>query len=143
MLQAEDQVTILYENNQQVRRVYVGAPHPDNSARSWYGHSVGHYDADTLIVDTVAQREDTELDRFGTLHTDALHVVERYRLLDANTLQVIFTVEDQKAFTMPWRGVATYERTDIGFPEFICAENNRATFEDQQFDIPVDMAPAF
>ena len=143
LLQEADQTTILYENNQQIRRVYMNEEHPADLERSWYGHSVGHYEGDELVVDTVAQVEFTELDRYGTLHSDALRVVERYKLLDENTLQVVFTVEDQKAFTMPWRGVATYRRTDIGFPEFICAENNRPTFDDQHFRIPTDFTPDF
>ena len=107
ILQAAGQTTVLYENNQQWRRVYMNEEHPEDLPRTWYGHSVGHYEGDELVVDTIAQVDFTELDRFGTLHTDALRVVERYKLLDPNTLQIIFTVEDQKAFTMPWRGVAT------------------------------------
>jgi hypothetical protein len=143
LLQDAGQTTVLYENNQQMRRVYMNEEHPEDLPRTWYGHSVGHYEGDELVVDTIAQVDFTELDRFGTLHTDALHVVERYKLLDPNTLQIIFTVEDQKAFTMPWRGVATYRRTDYGFPEFICAENNRDTMADQRFAIPTELTPNF
>ena len=143
LLQGAEQTTILYENNQQVRRVYMNEEHPEGLPRTWYGHSVGHYEGDELVVDTIAQVDFTELDRFGTLHTDALRVVERYKLLDENTLQIIFTVEDQKAFTMPWRGVAVYRRTDLGFPEFICAENNRDTMDSQQFSIPTEFTPDF
>jgi len=143
LLQDADQTTILYENNQQIRRVYMNEEHPEGLPRTWYGHSVGHYEGDELVVDTIGQVEFTELDRFGTLHTDALHVVERYKLLDENTLQIVFMVEDQKAFTMPWRGVATYRRTDYGFPEFICAENNRDTMAAQRFAVPTDFTPDF
>jgi hypothetical protein len=142
-LQARDQLTIIYENNQQVRRVYMNQKHPENLKRSWYGHSVGHYEGDKLVIDTIGQVDFTEVDRFGTLHTEALHVVERYRLIDDEFMEVIFTVEDQGAFTMPWRGVATYRRTDLTFPEYICAENNRATTEDQSFDVPHDLTADF
>jgi hypothetical protein len=142
-LQGPDQLTILYENNQQIRRVYMNQKHPENFERSWYGHSIGHYEGDTLVIDTIGQVDNTELDRFGTLHTDALHVVERYRIREDGILEAIFTVEDQGAFTMPWRGVATYIPQDISFPEFICAENNRATTEDQVFDVPDDLEPDF
>lgn len=142
-LQAPDQLTIIYENNQQVRRVYMNQGHPENLERSWYGHSVGHYEGDTLVIDTIAQVDFTEVDRFGTLHTDKLHVVERYRLIDDEFMEVIFTVEDQGAYTMPWRGVASYRRTNLTFPEFICAENNRATTEDQEFAVPHDLTPDF
>ena len=142
-LQEADQVTILYENNQQIRRVYMNQKHPDDLQRSWYGHSVGHYEGDTLVIDTIAQVDFTELDRFGTLHTDKLHVVERYHIDEEGFLQVIFTVEDQGAFTTPWRGVAQYRPTDQHFPEFICAENNRATHDGQEFDVPTDLTPDF
>ena len=136
VLQASDQVTILYENDQQVRRVYLNQDHPGGLGPSWYGHSVGHYEGGTLVIDTVAQNATTELDRFGTLHSDQLHVVERYSMLDANKMQVVFTVEDPKAFTMPWRGVATYRRAGNILPEYVCAENNRSTNLTQHFDVP-------
>jgi len=142
-LQTEDQVTILYENNQQIRRVYMNEKHPEELPRTWYGHSVGHYEGDTLVIDTVGQIDFTELDRFGTPHTDKLHVVERYRIDEAGFLEVIFTVEDQGAFTTPWRGMAQYRPTNQNFPEYICAENNRATTEDQEFDVPQDTTPFF
>lgn len=142
-LQAPDQLTILYENNQQVRRVYMNQKHPENIERSWYGHSIGHYEGDTLVIDTIGQVDFTEVDRFGTLHTEALHVVERYRVVDDEFMEVIFMVEDQGAYTIPWRGKAIYRRTDIKFPEFICAENNRATTETQSFDVPEEFTPDF
>jgi hypothetical protein len=142
-LQAPDQLTIIYENNQQIRRVYMNQKHPDNREASWYGHSIGHYEGDTLVIDTIGQVDFTEVDRFGTLHTGALHVVERYRIREDGVLEVIFTVEDQGAFTMPWRGVATYNPQDIWFPEYICAENNRDTTDDQSFDVPHDLTPDF
>ena len=147
LLQAPDQVTILYENNQQIRRVYMNAEHPEDLKPTWYGHSVGHYEGDELVIDTVGQHEFTELDRFGTLHSDALHVVERYRMLEDGRMRVLITVDDPKAFTMPWRVQATYKPLDIpegfAFPEFICAENNRATNLTQIFDTPTDTTPDF
>jgi hypothetical protein len=143
LVQAPDQVTMLYENNQQVRRVYMNQKHPDNPPRTWYGHSVGHYEGDTLVIDTIAQVDSTEVDRFGTPHTDKLHVVERYRIDVGGFLEVIFMVEDEGAFTMPWRGMAQYRPTYQDFPEYICAENNRATMDSQAFDIPNDTTPDF
>jgi hypothetical protein len=147
LLQTEGQTTILYENNQQIRRVYMNEEHPADLKPSWYGHSVGHYEGDELVIDTVAQVEFTELDRFGTLHSDQLHVVERYRMLDDGRMRVMVTVTDPKAFTMPWRVQATYKRLAIpegfAFPEFICAENNRPTYPGQVFDTPTDTTPDF
>jgi hypothetical protein len=136
LLQSPGQVTLLYENNQQVRRVYLGENHPGGLEPTWYGHSVGHYEGDTLVIDTVAQNATTDVDRFGTLHSGEIHVVERYRMVGRNQMQVIFTVEDPKAFTVPWRGVANYRRAGTSLPEFICAENNRPTNLTQFFDVP-------
>jgi hypothetical protein len=147
LLQTPGQVTVLYENNQWVRRVYMNETHPAGLKPTWYGHSVGHYEGDALVIDTVAQDASTEVDRFGTLHSGEMRVVERYRMVDQNHMQVIFTVEDPKAYTMAWRGVANYRRTPIkegfAFPEYVCAENNRATHDNQIFLIPNDAQPDF
>jgi hypothetical protein len=85
MLQQADKITILYPRDHQVRRVRMNQPHPTRVIPSWYGDSVGHYDGDTLVIDTVGIRGDRPfamVDMYGTPYTRALHVVERYRLLD-------------------------------------------------------------
>jgi hypothetical protein len=85
MLQQKDQVTILYSNDHEVRHVRLNAQHPAKLTPSWYGDSVGHYEGDTLVIDTVGIKVGpfAMLDMYGTPHTDALHIVERYRLLDS------------------------------------------------------------
>src|SRR5262245_50487706 len=84
MLQEKDKITILYTNNHEVRHVRLNAAHPARATASWYGDSVGHYDGDTLVIDTVGIKVGpfAMLDMYGTPHSEALHVVERYRLLD-------------------------------------------------------------
>jgi hypothetical protein len=84
MLQEKDKVTILYTNDHEVRHVRLNAQHPANVVPSWYGDSVGHYEGDTLVIDTVGVKVGpfAMVDMYGTPHTEALHVVERYRLLD-------------------------------------------------------------
>jgi hypothetical protein len=84
MLQQRDQIMIIYSNDHEVRRVRMNEPHPARIAPSWYGDSVGHYEGDTLVVDTVAIKRGpfAMVDMYGTPYTDALHVVERYRLLE-------------------------------------------------------------
>jgi hypothetical protein len=85
MLQQPHQITILYDYNYDIRHVRMNEPHPAQVTPSWYGDSVGHYEGDTLVIDTVGIRTDRPfamLDWFGTPYTGALHVVERYRLLD-------------------------------------------------------------
>jgi len=84
MLQQPDEITILYTNDHEVRHVRMNRPHPAQVAPSWYGDSVGRYEGDTLVIDTVGVKIGpfAMLDMYGTPHSPALHVVERYRLLD-------------------------------------------------------------
>jgi hypothetical protein len=85
ILQQPDKITILYLGDPQVRRVRMNQPHPARVTPSWYGDSVGHYEGDTLVIDTVGVKTDRPfamIDGYGTPYTEALHVVERYRLLD-------------------------------------------------------------
>ena len=84
MFQQPDKITIIYQVDHQARYVRMNQPHPAVVTPSWYGDSVGHYEGDTLVVDTVGVRIGpfAMVDWFGTPHTPALHVIERYRLLD-------------------------------------------------------------
>jgi hypothetical protein len=85
LVQMPDKVTILYGHDHQVRQVRLNEPHPTRVVPSWYGDSVGHYEGDTLVIDTVGIRADRPfamIDWYGTPYTQALHVIERYRLLD-------------------------------------------------------------
>jgi hypothetical protein len=155
ILQARDKVVILYQDNSQVRHVRMNQTHPAKLTPSWYGDSVGHYEGDTLVIDTVGIKVGrySMVDWYGTPHTGALHVVERYRMLSydeakegfvrdakehnvpagmpvANPagkyLQLRFTVEDPNVFTTPWSATMTY-RYDGNNPfdwlEQACGEN--------------------
>jgi hypothetical protein len=84
ILQKPDRITILYEQDQQVRHIYMNERHPANLRPSWFGHSIGRFEGDTLIVDTVGFKVGplSMVDAFGTPHSDALHLVERFRLVD-------------------------------------------------------------
>src|SRR6266436_5188708 len=91
LLQQKDKVTILYAYDHQVRHVRMNQSHPAKVTPSWYGDSVGHYEGDTLVIDTVGTRTDRPfgmLDLYCTPYTNALHVVERYRLIDYEAAQV-------------------------------------------------------
>ena len=85
MFQQPDRITILYAVNHQVRHVRMNETHPQRVTPSWYGDSVGHYEGDTLVSDTIGIKTDRKyamIDLFGTPYTDRLHMVERYRLRD-------------------------------------------------------------
>jgi hypothetical protein len=84
MFQEPNQITMIYRQGDEVRRVRMNQPHPAKVTPSWYGDSVGHYEGDTLVIDTVGIKKGpfAMLDMYGTPFTEKLHVVERYRLLD-------------------------------------------------------------
>ncbi|MGC4029497.1 MAG: hypothetical protein QM696_11530 [Steroidobacteraceae bacterium] len=122
------QVTIITEWMGQIRRVYTdGRPHPEDPDITYVGHSIGHWEGDTLVIDTVAMQGDTMLDQTGMKHSDQIHVVERMRLLSPNQLENQLTLHDPVAFTKPWTVTRVFNRAPPGeeMREFVCQENNR------------------
>jgi hypothetical protein len=123
-----------------VRRIRLDVPHSADPKPSWYGESVGRYEGDALVVDTIGFNGKTFVDSYRTPHTDKLHVVERLRLInDGNTLEVAFTVDDPGAYYQPWSG--TRNRHRVARPnmrpvEFECPEAN-----DDYFDIGLEPVP--
>jgi len=120
-------VMMLFEAYSQVRRIYTdGTKHPDDLDASYNGHSIGHWEGDTLVVDTVGLRGDTVFDVSGAPHSDAMHVTERIRRTGPDILEDRMVVEDPKALTRPWTVVRTYERKPSWkIAEYVCEENQR------------------
>ncbi len=173
MLQLPQEVMILYDEGPDVRHVRMNQPHPAKMTPSWYGDSVGHYEGDTLVIDTVGTRTDRPfpmLDLYGTPYTKALHVVERYRLIDYEAaqeglqrdakenqrvagdidpnyrgkfLQVQFTVEDEGVFTTPWTATITYRPAPAPWQETICAENTHEYYYNKESEVPTAAKPGF
>jgi hypothetical protein len=126
VLLTEEMAVLIYMRAMLPRFVYLNEKHPANLKPSHYGHSVGHFEGDTLVVDTIGLTDTTPTDIFGTPHTEQIHIVERYRALDDNeTLRVEFTVEDPGAFTSPWSSAAQYYAPREPYGEVVCMENNR------------------
>ena len=126
LIQTPKQVAIIFTGDQQVRRIYLDVPHSINPKPSWYGESVGHYEGgDTLVIDTIGLNDRSFVDYFRTPHTEKLHVVERWRLVeDSKILQAEFTVDDPDAFYQPWSGMRRFRRVGAPYLEEVCAENN-------------------
>jgi hypothetical protein len=84
LLQTKDQVTFVYMQDHEVRRIRLNSQHPASVTPTWHGDSIGHYEGDTLVIDTIGMKVGpvSQVDQAGTPHSDALHVVERYRLVD-------------------------------------------------------------
>ena len=129
-LQTPKQVTMIFAGNAEVRRVYLDVPHSANPKPSWYGESVGHYEGDALVIDTVGLNSKSYVDNYRTPHTEKLHVVERWRLIDDMTLEVIFTVGDPDTFNAPWTAAYRFRRMvrPANYEE-VCAENNNPLFD--------------
>jgi hypothetical protein len=110
-LQTPKEVRIIWQRDQIVRHVYLDVPHSANPKPSWNGESVGHYEGDTLVVDTIGQTTKSFVDLYRTPHSEKLHVIERFRMIDGGKkLQVEMTVEDPAAFVKPWKGTKIWEK---------------------------------
>lgn len=108
-----NEVLMIWQGDHQVRHVYLNVPHSKNLKPSWYGESIGHYEGDTLVVDTIGISDKTLVDNFGTPHTDQLHTIERYRMSeDGLHLEVALHVEDPGTFTTPWNAIQRYARVE-------------------------------
>jgi hypothetical protein len=138
LVQTPSKITIVYQRDHQLREIYLNVPHTEHPASSYYGESVGHFEGDTLVVDTSAMNDRTVTDLYNMPHSDAIHVVERYHLVDGGkNLQVDFTVDDPKAFNMPWSATVHYRRTQAAFEEVVCAENNIDVTTGKLYPIPI------
>jgi len=121
-----EQITIISEFSSQVRRIYMdGRGHPEELEPTYNGHSVGHWEGQKLLVETVGLRADTRLDD-SRLHSDAMRIEEEFSLQEPDLLEVRIVVHDEKALHEPWIVVRQYERrADIEMMEYVCQENNR------------------
>jgi hypothetical protein len=137
-LQTAKQVTIINPGGPELRRIYLDVPHSAQVTPSWYGESVGHYEgSDTMVVDTIGITTKAFVDNYRTPHTDRLHVVERFKLTGRDQIEVLITVDDPGAFTMPWSAIQRFRREQPGrMEEAICAENNINPFEFKVVPIP-------
>ena len=145
IVQTPKEVVMITQQDHATRRIYLNVPHSANVKPSWYGESVGHYEGDTLVVDTIGINNQTWVDNYRTPHTDKLHVIERFRMVDGGkTLQVDLHVEDPGAFTTPWNAVQRYRRSEIApIAESFCAEGNFNYFNHDVEPIPTADRPDF
>jgi hypothetical protein len=145
-LQTPKMVTLIWQEDHMVRHIYLTDKHSPNVKPSWFGESIGHYEnGDTLVVDTIGLNTRTFVDQFRTPHSEKLHVVERYRLIDGGkAMEAIATVDDPGAFTTTWRGMQHYRQVDQGpLVENACAENNEGFYERAAEPIPTAATPDF
>jgi len=125
IVQTPGRVLIIYEFSHYIRQIWTdGRKHNTDLGATWMGDSIGTWEGDTLVVDTIGFNDKTWLDRGGHPHSDQLHVTERIRRTDPKTLQVAVTMEDAKAYTKPWGGTMTLGlRPTWMISEMICEDN--------------------
>jgi hypothetical protein len=125
IIQVRDRVLILFERDYAVSHIWTdGRKLPEDPDPSYMGQSVGRWDGDTLVVDTIGLKDTTWLDRAGHPHSDALHIVARMRRMNRDRLQIDWTFDDPKAFTKPWTGRKIYRyHPDWTLEEFISCED--------------------
>jgi len=128
MIQTPDLIVILYEANGGVREIFLdGRPAPPADAEPfWWGYSRGHWDGDTLVVESTHFKDGGWLDVNGAPLTDQVKIIERFRRPSVGTLEIDVTIDDPKAYTRPWT-VRVNQRLlpDTSLIEFVCQENNQ------------------
>lgn len=129
IVQTPTHIFFLFEGNiHSYRQIFLdGRVHPADPDPSWYGHSVGHFEGKTLVVDTVGYNDLSWFDFKGHPHTERLHTVERYTFNGPNKLVDQVTIDDPGAYEKPFQVTFTAERAPKGFElmEYICQENNQ------------------
>jgi hypothetical protein len=163
-IHAPKEVLMILSSKVEVRHIHLTDKHSDNVKTSWYGESIGRYEGDALIVDTIGLDDRTWVDGFGTPHTKQLHVIERFHLIDdGKVLEANVHVEDPGAFTMPWNAIQHFRQYEAAvrqvpierlaqlasapegpLVEQICADNPSSFFADKSaLPIPQAVVPDF
>jgi hypothetical protein len=145
-LQTAKEILLITEADTQTRHIYLNVPHSGHVTASYHGESVGHYEGDELIVDTIGFTDKTFVDDlYDVPHTTQMHIVERFKPIDdGKGLEVSFTVDDPGAFNAPWSGIVRYRHSAQPrlLEEDSCAEQTAAGFG-EGFSVPVAGKPDF
>ena len=128
-LETKGEVTILFEEFTNFRQIFLNVPHSPDPDPTFMGESVGHWEGDTLVIDTIGLTHRTVLDTIGMPHSDDMHVVERIRRVDKDTLEDVAWFEDPKTFSRPWTAKPTHFKLQppgTHLREDICEDNRNA-----------------
>jgi hypothetical protein len=125
IVQTPGRVLQLFEFDHYIRQIFTdGRQHPKDPDLTWMGNSIGRYEGDTLVVDTIGFNEKTWIDRGALPHSDQLHLTERIRRPSRDALEIKLTIDDPKTYTEIWSGYRNFKlRPTWNIEEFICADN--------------------
>ena len=128
ILQTPTEVVMLYEGYHTFRQIHTdGRALPKDPEPAWFGYSVGRWDGDTLVVDTIGNHIGTWLDDSGHPHSEALHIIERFRRIDFGHMSVQITIDDPKAYTRPWTVSFGWDLLpDTELLDWVCENNKNA-----------------
>ena len=132
-VQTPEAVFILHEIGPSFRVVWLNAAHPEDPDPQFWGHSIGWYEnGDTLVVDTIGVTDRTWLDSPAHPHTEQLHLIERYRRVDKDTIQLDLTIDDPGAYTRAWSGRRVFTRSETGFLRYqwVCSVRDQQQHHD-------------
>jgi hypothetical protein len=126
IVQARDRVIMIFEYQSLIRQIFTdGRGHPKDLEPTYMGHAIGKFQGDALVIDTVGFNDKTWLDPMGLPHSEAMHVIERIRRVDHDTLIDEYTIDDPKAYTKSWTTQRTFKlKPDWQIQEYVCTENN-------------------
>jgi hypothetical protein len=127
IVQTPKLIVIVYEGGAHIwRKIFMdGRAHDPNAVETWLGDSTGHWEGDTLVVETVGQNDKTWLDEAGIPHSSDMKVIERIRRPDMAHLEIEHTIDDPKTFSKPWKFTTHPTLLNGELIEYICQENNR------------------
>lgn len=128
IMQNSKYISLLFEQNTWFHVIYMdGRGHPKNLDPTWFGNSVGRWEGDTLVVDTIGFNGKTRLDTIGHPHSDRMHVIQKLTYTDSDHLAYEVTIDDPQYYTKPWSNTRTFWRMKPGeeLIEYSCEENNR------------------
>ena len=125
IMQNDKYIGLLFEQNSWFHIVKLNREHPKNLESTWFGDSVGRWDGDTLVIDTVGFNGNTRLDTIGHPHSDALHMIQTLKRTDAGHIAYTVTIDDPKAYSKPWKNERTFTLMNTEIMEYSCEENNK------------------
>ena len=125
IMQNDKYIGLLFEQNSWFHMVKLNREHPKTVEPTWFGDSVGRWDGDTLVIDTVGFNGNTRLDTIGHPHSDALHMIQTLKRTDAGHIAYTVTIDDPKAYTKPWKNDRTFTLMNTEVIEYSCEENNK------------------
>ena len=144
-LQTPKKITMVWQMDQQVRHIHMDVPHSANPKPSWYGESVGRYEGDALVIDTIGVNGKAFIDNYRTPASDKLHVIERYRLIeDGKTLEAQVTIDDPVVMKQPMQVVHRWRKVNQPIIESRCADGEMNNpFAQRVEPLPTAMRPDF